>query len=134
MLNDLLDKTKGFKYQITVKLLSKKDRGTEIEFSPVFFNSTTNTVINHKFDLDKSFQEILCRIDNRINESSGWIVESVMSQNMNISTYRPLIVMCCITLPLELSAEKGLINFKNNDQKWFLWCHVRHINPVKINP
>ena len=134
MLNDLLDKTKGFKYQITVKLLSKKDRGTEIEFSPVFFNSTTNTVINHKFDLDKSFQEILCRIDNRINESSGWIVESVMSQNMNISTYRPLIVMCCITLPLELSAEKGLINFKNNDQKWFFWCHVRHINPVKINP
>ena len=92
-------------------------------------------MINHKFDLDKSFQEILCRIDNRINESSGWIVESVMSQNINISTYRPLIVSCCITLSLELkSTEKGLINFKNNDQKWFLWCHVRHINPVNINP
>ena len=92
-------------------------------------------MINHKFVLDKSLQEILCRIDNRINESSGWIVESIMSQNINISLYRPLIVSSCITLPVELkSPEKGLINFKNNDQKWFLWCHVRHINPVNINP
>ena len=23
---------------------------------------------------------------------------------------------------------------KNNDQKCFLWCPVRHINPVKIHP
>ena len=38
-------------------------------------------------------------------------------------------------LPAELrSSKKGLINIKNNDQKCFLWCHVRHINPVKIHP
>ena len=30
------------------------------------------------------------------------------------------------------SPEKVLINIKNNNQKCFLWCHVRHINPVKI--
>ena len=35
-------------------------------------------------------------------------------------------------MPIELSnPRKGLINIKNNDQKCFLWCHVRHINPVK---
>ena len=38
-------------------------------------------------------------------------------------------------LPTELkSPKKGLTNIKNNDQKYFLWCHVRHINPVKIHP
>ena len=26
---------------------------------------------------------------------------------------------------------KGLINIKNNDNKYFLWCHVRHLNPLK---
>ena len=31
------------------------------------------------------------------------------------------------------SPKKGLIKIKNNDQKCFLWCHVRHINPVKIH-
>ena len=46
-------------------------------------------MVDHKFNLDKSFREILHRIDNWINESSGWIVESVMSQYINISTYRP---------------------------------------------
>ena len=37
-------------------------------------------------------------------------------------------------MPAELrSPKKGLINIKNNNQKCFLWCHVRHINPVKIH-
>ena len=55
LLHDLLDETKGFKYQITIKILLKKYKDIEIEFSPVYFNSTTKTVVNHKFDLDKSF-------------------------------------------------------------------------------
>ena len=23
---------------------------------------------------------------------------------------------------------------KNNDNNCFLWCHIRHLNPLKINP
>ena len=92
-------------------------------------------MINHKFNLDKSFQEIFFRIDNWINEGSGWIVELIESQYINISTYRPLSGSSYVQLPVELkSPKKGLINIKNNDQKCFLWCHVRHINPVKIHP
>ena len=53
---DLLAKTKSFKYQSTVKILLKKYKSTETEFSPVYFNSTTKTVINCRFSLDKSFQ------------------------------------------------------------------------------
>ena len=38
-------------------------------------------------------------------------------------------------LPVELrSPRKGLINIKNKDQKCFLWCHVRHINPSNEHP
>ena len=38
-------------------------------------------------------------------------------------------------MPIELSnPRKGVINIKNNDQKCFLWYHVRHINPVEENP
>ena len=51
-----------------------------IEFKPVYFNSTTKTVINHKFSLENAFQEILYRIANWINEGSGWIVK-LMSLN-----------------------------------------------------
>ena len=63
---------KGFKYQITLTvLLNKAKINGSIEYSPVYFNSTTKTVINSEFSLHKSFQEILYRIDNWINERSG---------------------------------------------------------------
>ena len=95
----------------------------------------TKTVINHRFRLENSFQEILYMIDVWINNGSGWNVESIESQYINISTYRPLSGSSYVKLPAELrSSKKGLINIKNNDQKCFLWCHVRHINPVKIHP
>ena len=136
LLSDLLNETKSFRYQITLKAILKKYKPNgKIEFRPVYFNSTTKTVINHKFSLENAFQEILYRIDNWINEGSGWIVELIESQYINISTYRPLSGSSYVKLPAELrSSKKGLINIKNNDQKCFLWCHVRHINPVKIHP
>ena len=26
------------------------------------------------------------------------------------------------------------MNLENNDDKCFLWCHIRHLNPLKIYP
>ena len=108
LFSDLLNETKGFKYQITVKVLLKKYKlNGEIEFAPVYFNSVTKT-------------DILYMIDVWINNGSGWNVESIESQYINISTYRPLSGSSYIKLPAELrSPKKGLINIKNNDQKCF---------------
>ena len=101
-----------------------------------YFNSATKTVINSdKYGLDKSFQEILYRIDNWINEGSGWIIESIDAQYMNISIYSPMIGSTPIELPDKLKNQiKGLINIKNNNNKCFLWCRIRHLNPLKIHP
>ena len=116
-------------------MLKKYKLSGEIEFAPVYFNSTTKTVINHRFRLENSFQEILYMIDVWINNRSGWNVESIESQYINISTYRPLSGSSYMDLPVELrSPRKGLINIKNKDQKCFLWCHVRHINSLKEHP
>ena len=119
MFSDLLNETKGFKYQITVKVLLKKYKlNREIEFRLVSFNSVTKTVTNHRFKLESSFQEILYMIDNWINEGSGWIIEFIESQYINISTYRPLSGSSYMDLPHELkSPRKGLINIKNKDKK-----------------
>ena len=135
LFNDLLNETKAFKYQITVKVLLKKYKSNgEIEFAPVYFNSSTKTIINHKYKLDQSFQESLYRIDAWINKGSGWIIELIESQDINILTYRPLVGSSYIDLPIELKhPKKGLMNIKNNDKKCFLWCHVRHINTVKVH-
>ena len=91
-------------------------------------------MVNHRFTLENAFQEILYRTDNWISEESDWIVELIESQYINISTYRPLSGNSYVKLPTELrNPKKGLVNIKNKDQKCFLWCHVRCINPVKIH-
>ena len=125
-----------FRYQITLKIMLKKYKPNgEIEFRPVCFNLTTKTVINHRFTHKNVFQEILYRVDNCINEGCGWIVELMEPQYINIWTYRPLPGGSYVKLPFEFkSPEKVLTKIKNNDQKCFLWCHVRHINCVKIHP
>ena len=106
LFKDLLDEMKGFKYQITVAvLLSKAKINESIEYSPVYFNSKTKTVINSEFNLDKSFQEILYRIDNWINEGSDWIVKSIDGDYVNISAYSPLVGSTYIELPDELKIQ-----------------------------
>ena len=82
-----------------------------------FFSSTSKTLINHKFSLKNAFPQILYSIDNWINEGFGWIVELFESQYINISTYRQLSGSSYVKLSVEFS-----------------WCHVRHINLVKMHP
>ena len=111
----------------------KHEGNGNIESAPVCFNSITKTVIIFKYMLDKYFREILYRINNWINEESGWIIESVDTEHANICIYSPISGSTCLKLPSKLKKSmKGLINIKNNDNKCFLWCHVRHLNPLKI--
>ena len=87
MFSDLLNELKSFKNQITVKVLLKKYKcNGEIKFRSVYFNSVTKTVTNHIFKSEKSFEEILYKIDVWINNGSGWIIELIESQYTNIST------------------------------------------------
>ena len=90
----------------TKSYVKKYKANREIDFRPVYFNSITRKVINYKFSLDKSFQNILYRIDNQINEGSGWILELIESQYIDISTYRPLSGSCYGQLSFELKSPK----------------------------
>ena len=119
MFNDVLNETKGFKYQITLKaLLLKYKFDGESKFKPVYFNSVTKKVTNHRFQLENYFQEILYMINNWINEGSGWIIEFIESQCINISTYRPLSGSSDIDLPVELknSTGKSIYELPDNEK------------------
>ena len=57
---------KGFKYQITLCVLLSKVKGMEnalhsdfIEFSTIYLNSLTKTVIGEKYYLNECFNEII---------------------------------------------------------------------------
>ena len=74
------------------------------------------------------------RVDNWINEGSGWTIDSINGQYVNIYEHAPLFGSSFIELPSELkNPKKGLIHIKNKDNKCFLRCHVRHLNLVNTH-
>ena len=92
LFKNLLIEMKGFKYHITMKgFQSKQKENSGRVFDAIYFNSTANVVINlNKYGLDKSFREILYRLDNWINEDPAWIIEYIDGEFINIYIYNPL--------------------------------------------
>ena len=71
LFKDLLAELKGFKYQITLGVLLSKVKSSDlIEYSTVYFNSLTKTVIGDNYFLEDCFQEIIFRLENWISHGS----------------------------------------------------------------
>ena len=69
--------------------------------------------------LDRSFQEVLYKIDNWINEGSGRVIESINGEYVNISIYNLLSGSPYIELLHKLrNSMKGLINININENKY----------------
>ena len=109
LFKDFLYEMKGFKYLITMNItLSKNKINGDTKYASVYFNSFIKTVINHDFEysIDECFDEILYRIDNWVTGGSGWVVDSINGEYVNISKYSPLLGNSYIELPDELKHSK----------------------------
>ena len=61
--------------------------------------------------------------------------ESIDGEYVNISIYNLLTGSSYVDSPGRLkNSKKGLISIKNDDNKSFFWCHIRHLNPLKTHP
>ena len=67
-------------------------------------------------------------------EGSGWRLHSIIKLELHTVSYNPLRGETWIALPKELANKKAIINVKNNDNKCFLWCVLRALNPKDGNP
>ena len=64
-------------------------------------------------------------------EGSGWRLHSIIKLELHTVSYNPLRGETWIALPKELGNKKAIINVKNNDNKCFLWCVLRALNPCE---
>ena len=135
LFDELLREKRGFKYIISVKItLMKRINDNEFEPKTLHFNSVVKTVVNQRYRLIDSFEEILNLLDIWTNKGSGWVIDEIKRLYINISNYEPLLGGSYILLPKALNnSMEGLINLKNKDHKCFMWCHVRFINPQNRN-
>ena len=67
-------------------------------------------------------------------EGTQWFFHSVISLELHTAEWVPIGGSSYIELPEYLKNKKAIINMKNEDNKCFLWCVLRALNPKSINP
>ena len=83
---------------------------------------------------DEMAEEILEEVDKtREAEGSGWRFEKVIKLVLHTTRWEPVNAGSYIELPQALKNRKAIINMKNQDDKCFMWCVLRALNPKDKN-
>ena len=67
-------------------------------------------------------------------EGSGWRFHSIIRLELHVVRYNPIRGEAWVALAKELANKNAIINPKNKDNKCFLWCVLRALNPTKNHP
>ena len=122
-----------------LKLILKcyMDFPTRNEIKPANFHSCTevNLDATNKEDLYNTMVGIILEnIAKFMAMGSDVRFHSIILLDLHTVSYKPLRGETYIPLPKELADKKAIINIQNKDNKCFLWCVLRALNPDKKNP
>ncbi len=133
LLSKELKKMLGLKFNIGMEIIFQKDEadGNVIQNSFTFVgNAETMT---HESNMCNAIQSQNQNINNRIdqftNEGSGWTVHEITRHFMRVNKYKPLAARSYIKLPEEITNRKATINIQNKDDKCFMYCLGRALDP-----
>ena len=91
-------------------------------------------VITNKNDIESALQNMRSEIEDRIDrftmEGSGWAVIGVLNHDLHVNKYDPLAARSYIPLPSEIQNKKATINIQNSDDKCFIYCLGRALDPT----
>ena len=110
----------------------------EIIIAPSNFSSEIELNLNGT-DEDDLFVRMTERaIENMAShqqaEGSGWRLHSIIRLELHVVNYNPLRGEAWVALSKELVNKNAIINPQNKDDKCFLWCVLRALNPTKDHP
>ena len=134
----ILRRNKQTKVELVFKCNLERDVldfGTEVR--PFRFASRKELNLQST-DEDELYDNMLYRIEEEIQncenaEGTGWRLHSVICLELHTVEYQPLRGSSYIELPRFIRDKKAVINMKNEDNKCFLWCILRALNPVDKN-
>ena len=64
--------------------MNKRINDMKLMYSTLYFNSIAKTIIDQRYHLKESFEEILNLLDIWINESTGWSIDEIQGLYVNI--------------------------------------------------
>ena len=101
-----------------------------------YFNSVTyiNLVST---DVKKLLFKVINTIIEKITiyqlNGSGWYFKEIVHLEIHTVDYNPMRGSSYIPLPDWITKKKAILNIKNKDDKCFLWCVLRYLNPKGKN-
>ena len=103
------------------------------------FHSIGQKIITEDTDPHEIYGEMVDEIEEEIQkveqaEGSGWIFLEVENLTLYTDIWDPINGSSYIDLPKELKNRKAIINMKNEDDKCFMWCVLRALNPKDNHP
>ena len=133
LLNKRLILLKGIKCNETLEVQFEK-LGSEGRMIEKSFSSTFRPqVIMNKNEIDSALQnrrsDIELRIDRFTMKGSGWSAIDVLNHDLHVNEYDPLIARSYIKLPTEIQNKKATIDIQNSDDKCFIYCLGRALDP-----
>ena len=134
---NVLDSNRGIKAILYLKCIMSQETTAGIVSREFAFHSAIKLILENT-DVEEVFNEMIDEIETAIQrtesaQSSGWYLESIINITLHTAKWDPLNAGSYIDLPLNLKNKKANINMKNQDDKCFLWCVLRALNPVEKN-
>ena len=98
------------------------------------FHSVGQKIITESTNVYEIYGKMVDEIEEEIQKveqavGSGWVFLEVENLTLYTDIWDPIKASSYIDLPNELKNKKAIINMKNEDNKCFLWCVLRALNP-----
>ena len=88
-------------------------------------NELYNTMIKRVMENMARLQQV---------KGSGWRFHSIIRLELHVVRYNPIRGEAWVALAKELANKNAIVNPKNKDNKCFLWCVLRALNPTDNHP
>ena len=136
---NIMDKNRNTKVSLYLNCIMKRaDPDGFTLISKFGFHSKGKKEILEATDIFELYREMINEIEEMVQkmehtEGSGWEFVEVENLTLHVDKWDPLKASSYIDLPKELKNKNAIINMKNEDNKCFLWCVLRALNPKDKN-
>ena len=137
---NIMDKNRNIKTKLYLNCFMTRTDSDGITVIKRFaFHSIGYKIITESTDPHEIYKEMMDEIEEEVQkvehaEGSGWVFVEVENLTLHVDKWDPINGSSYIDLPKELKNKKAIINIKNEDNKCFLWCVLRALNPKDAHP
>ena len=125
---------KPVKMRMTLSPRLSKGEGSDVEYAFPYFKSryniiTESTILDELYNICK--EKIIEDIETFNNKGSGWRFEEIISLDVHIDKFTPIVAKSYIPLPDKIRKKEAIINVQNKDNQCFKWSITSAVFPQK---